>query len=186
GSRLKGEPPSALLRESPRSSAFTGFKTAMETKMLLEDRILIDAPPSRVFAFFDEMAANYTDWHPDHILFEWRTGRGAATGNVFYFEETIAGELQRKEVVFTEVERDRAMVFAPTNRFFWLFLPRISFQMCETPLGTELIAQVVVRMGPIAAWLHRRELAAVRRHMREECQNLKRMVEAPRSRSCAA
>jgi len=35
-----------------------------------------------------------------------------------------------------------------------------------------------VRTGPIGAWLNRREFDAVRQHMHEEGENLKRIVEA--------
>ena len=146
--------------------------------MLLEDRIVIAAPASRIFAFFDDMEAHYADWHPDHILFEWRGKKGVAEGNVFYFEERIGGKLMRKQVVFTRVRRDRLMVFAPTSRLLRLFLPRLSFETRETAEGTEFVAQIVVRAGPLAQWANRREFDAVRRHMREEGENLKRLMEA--------
>jgi len=124
------------------------------------------------------MESNYTRWHPDHICFEWRKGPGVARGNVFYFEETITGEHQKKEVAFTDVIPDRYLEFAPTNGFFRLFLPRISFEMKQIGSKTELVAQVVIRMGPIAAWFHKQQIALVRQHMCEEGENLKKLVEA--------
>ncbi len=145
--------------------------------MLLEDSILIRAPASQIFDFFEVMEHNYRGWHPDHIRFEWRGKKGVAVGNRFYFEETIAGELQKKEVAFTEVEPNRLLAFAPTNRFFRLFLPRISFAMAETEDGTLFTAQIIVRMGPLAQWMHRKELEAVKKHMREEGENLKTILE---------
>jgi hypothetical protein len=42
----------------------------------------------------------------------------------------------------------------------------------------RLEAEIHVRTGPLGAWLNRKEFDAVRRHMREECENLKRIVEA--------
>jgi hypothetical protein len=35
-----------------------------------------------------------------------------------------------------------------------------------------------LRAGPVGAWLNRREFDAVRRHMREEGQNVKRLLES--------
>ena len=35
--------------------------------------------------------------------------------------------------------------------------------------------EIHVRMGPLAAWLNRRDTAAVRQYMREEGANLKRI-----------
>ncbi len=44
--------------------------------------------------------------------------------------------------------------------------------------ATLLRQQVQVRIGPIGKWLNRREFEAVQQHMKEEGDNLKRMMEA--------
>jgi hypothetical protein len=145
--------------------------------MILEVRTNINAPASKIFSFFNEMQENYVRWHPDHVLFNWRRGCGVAPGNVFYFEEVVADEHEKKEVVFTEVAKDRYLAFAPTDDVFRLLLPRISFEMNEGTQSTELIAQVVARMGPIAVWVYRRKIRRIIQHMREEGANLKQLVE---------
>ena len=146
--------------------------------MILEHKILVHGQPERLFQFFEDMEMNYTHWHPDHHHFEWRKGRGCLEGNVFFFDETIAGQRQPKEVVFTRVEPDRMIEFAPTNRFFRLFLPSIMFEFQPEGDHTWLVARIALRMGPVARWLHRKEFELVRKHMREEGENLKLMVEA--------
>jgi hypothetical protein len=73
---------------------------------------------------------------------------------------------------------DRLIEFAPTNRFFRLFLPSLSFRFEPEAKATRFVAQIVPRMGPIARRLHRKELALVRQHMRGEGENLKRMIES--------
>ena len=145
--------------------------------MILEHDILVGAAPSALFRFFEKMEENYTAWHPDHHHFVWRKGRGCKEGNVFFFDETIAGQRQPKEVVFTKVVPDRSIEFAPTNRFFRLFLPSISFRFEPEGRATRFVAQIVLRMGPLARWLHRKEFEVVHQHMREEGENLKSMVE---------
>ena len=40
------------------------------------------------------------------------------------------------------------------------------------------MAEIFLRVGPLAAWLNKRELDAVREHMRVEGINLKRFVES--------
>jgi len=147
--------------------------------MLLQDTTAVAASPERVFAFFEHMDRHYLAWHPDHVRFEWRRGRGVQPGNVFYFEETIAGKLLKKEVRFTRVLPARELHFAPTFWLMRLFLPRMSFLIQPSAQGCTVVAEVVLRMGPVAQWLHRRELAAVRAHMRLEGVNLKKIVEAP-------
>ena len=59
-----------------------------------------------------------------------------------------------------------------------LFLPRILFRVVPENDGCRLIQQIQLRMGPLARWLNRKELAAVREHMRVEGVNAKRLVEA--------
>ena len=39
------------------------------------------------------MEHDYLRWHPDHALFRWVSGSGVKEGNVFYFEERVAGKL---------------------------------------------------------------------------------------------
>jgi hypothetical protein len=84
-----------------------------------------------------------------------------------------------KTVRITVSEPARLLVFVPTWWLLRLFLHRLSHAM--EPLGPEarqFTAELHLRTGPIGAWLHRREFAAARRHMREEGENLKRLGEA--------
>lgn len=138
-----------------------------------EDEAAIDAPPEVGFAFFDQMEDNYTRWHPDHLLFEWRKGRGLAVGNEFYFEERIAGKLQRKLTRITEVRPDRYFAFTMVNPLFRFFLPHLSFGF--EPDGSGMIFRAELRLhgiGPLGRRINRREFEAVERHMAEEGKNL--------------
>lgn len=144
-----------------------------------EDSIRIDAPAEQAFAFFEDMEANYRRWHPDHLKFEWRSGRGLAVGNVFYFEERIAGKLQKKETRITEVVPGRYFAFTMTNPVFRFFLPHLSFGF--EPDGQGCVFRAEIRMhgiGPLGRRLNRREFDAVERHMAEEGRNLKAILEA--------
>jgi uncharacterized protein YndB with AHSA1/START domain len=146
--------------------------------MILSERVTIRTSPDAVFRFFETMDQNYLHWHPDHVLFRWENEPGLREGARFYFEERIAGELLKKRVRFTRVEPDRVIEFAPVSFFFRLFLPRITFRITPEN-GTCLVVQEIqIRVGPIGAALNRRQFDAVRRHMREEGENMKRLLEA--------
>ncbi len=149
--------------------------------MRLRDTTWIRATPEQVFTFFEHMHEQYLDWHPDHRLFRWEDGQGLREGVVFYFEEIIGGKLLKKRVVFTRIEPGRAIEFTFKNRLLRLILPRFLFQVEPKADGVQFVAEIHVRTGPIGAWLNRREFAAVRQHMREEGQNLKRLLEASQS-----
>jgi hypothetical protein len=145
--------------------------------LILTDNISIKAPPDDIFRFFEEIDRHYMEWHPDHVLYRWEKGHGVALGNEFYFEELIAGKLLKKRVVFTEVRPNEHVEFAPTFWLMRLFLPRMLFRIDRRPAECILTAEIHLRLGPLAAWLNRKELAAVRDHMRAEGINLKRIVE---------
>jgi hypothetical protein len=146
--------------------------------MILRDSIHIRAEPAAVTRFFEEMEGNYLRWHPDHRLFRWEEGKGLAKGNVFCFEEVIGGKRMNKRVVFTRVEPNRHIEFTFVNRLLALILPRFVFRYEPEGDGVRFTAEIHIRTGPVGAWLNRREFEAVRRHMREEGENLKRLLEA--------
>jgi hypothetical protein len=137
----------------------------------------IHVAPVKVFAFFAGMESNYGRWHPDHLLFRWLDPPAVQQGVRFHFEERIGGKLLKKTVVFTRIEPGSLIEFAPISRVFRLFLPRISFRIRPTSGGITVTQNIHLRIGPLAAWLNRRELEAVRRHMRHESDNLKPLLE---------
>ena len=146
--------------------------------MILRDSASVNASPEAVFKLFEEMERLYTSWHPDHRLFRWISGRGVQEGHVFYFEEKIAGKLLKKRVVFTRVIANQHIEFAPTFWLMRLFLPRMLFRMEPETGGCRFIAEIHLRMGPLAQRLQKRELDAVREHMRVEGENIQHLVAA--------
>jgi uncharacterized protein YndB with AHSA1/START domain len=149
--------------------------------MILEETTLIDAPPERVFDFFLHMdEQRYLDWHPDHLAFRWVEGNSLQEGSVCYFEERIYGKVNKKKVRYTKVEPNRYVEFVPTWWLYRLLLPRMSFAIeRQEDNATLLRAQVHVRVGPLGAKLNREEFDAVRQHMQEEGENLKKWAEQP-------
>ena len=151
--------------------------------MILAECVVIAAKPEAIYRFFDDMEQNYLRWHPDHVLFRWVSGRGVGGGNAFHFDERINGKLLKKTVVFTHVVPNRHIEFAPTLWLLRLFLPRMIFRIEEQTTACLFTAEIHLRIGPLAARLNRRDLDAVRQHMKEEGQNIKRLLEAPGSLS---
>ncbi len=148
--------------------------------MVLQDVIEVHASPSDVFDFFEGMDnARYLGWHLDHKVFRWTRGKGLVVGNEFYFEEVIAGKLLKKNVAFTRIEDGGRIEFAPTSWLMRLFLPRLVFRLERiADRHYRFIAEIFLRVGPLAARLNKREVDAVREHMRIEGINLRRFVES--------
>ncbi len=146
--------------------------------MILEDQTYIDAPCEQVYPFFEQMEDNYLGWHPEHLQFEWRKGKGLAVGNVFFFAEEIGGQVLKKETRFTKIIPNRYIEFTMVNWFYRWFIPKMTFVLDPQGGGCRFTGQVFLRgIGPIGKWSHRREFAAVRQHMKEEGENLKRIIE---------
>lgn len=146
--------------------------------MILAERIAIRTSPDAVFRFFAEMERNYLRWHPDHVLFRWEGEPGLREGAEFYFEERIGGKILKKRVRFTRIEPGHIIEFAPVSFLFRLFLPRITFRITKEN-GNCLVAQEIqIRTGPIGRALNRRQFEAVQQHMREEGENMKRLLES--------
>lgn len=152
----------------------TGFYT-----FRFEDRTSIAATPERGFAFFEAMEDNYRRWHPDHLGFEWRRGKGLTPGTVFWFSERIGGKVLNKQVRITEAVPDRFFAFEPTGWLMRAFVPRMSFAFHPEPGGFVFEARVHMRgIGPMGRRLNRREFEAVEQHMAEEGRNLKALLES--------
>ncbi len=145
--------------------------------MLLREQTEVYASPAEIFRFFENMEQNYRYWHPDHITFKWTRGNELKAGSEFYFEEYINGKLMKKRVRFTRIEQDRLIEFEPTWWLMRLFMPRLSFRTEPQENFTLFTAEIVIRTGPLGAWLNRREFDAVKKHMAEEGENMKEIVE---------
>lgn len=145
--------------------------------MILEDRAKIRTTRQQAFRFFEEMDRRYLDWHPDHVAFRWVKGGALRKGSEFYFEEYIAGKLLKKTVRLTNVVENEHVEFVPTWWLMRTFLPRMLFHIHEEGQHCVVTAQIHLRTGPLARWLNRKDLAAVRKHMAEEGENMRRILE---------
>jgi hypothetical protein len=86
-------------------------------------------------------------------------------------------ERQKRAVVYTRVVEGLHIEFAPTSKLFRLLLPRMLFRLSPQGDGLLFVQEVHVRTGPLGAWLNRKGFEAVRQHMKEEGENLKRLLE---------
>lgn len=68
--------------------------------------------------------------------------------------------------------------FLQHSGFIAFFLPRMSFAFDSQKNNSTLLrVQVQVRVGPLGARLNRKEFDAVRKHMEEEGQYIKKWAE---------
>jgi len=145
--------------------------------MILEDSIIINVSPDKVFDWFFHFAENYQAWHHDHVKAEWVKGRPLEVGCVMCAEEYLHGELHKIKFRLTEIIPNQLIAYQ--NLFpLSLLSPGGTFQL--TPLegqGTKFTATLTFRMGKLLAKLAREQVAAFKEHMQEESRNLKQLLE---------
>ena len=146
----------------------------------LKDSIEVKAPPERVFEWlvqrFDGKEA-YQAWHPDHVDIRWVKGESLQEGSIVYAEEYLHGRLHKLRFIITKVVPNKEVeyralfplsIFAPKNSFF--IEPKGEKSCIFTATG-------YLRAGPLFKKLGKHQLEATERHMREEGENLKRLLE---------
>jgi hypothetical protein len=156
--------------------------------MILKDSIEINAAPEQVFDFLLQLVddASYRAWHPDdHVAFRWVKGNPWEDESIGYAEEYFHGKLHKFRFRVSKVVTNRWISYAPVSRLLRMFFPESSFDIKPNGKGCIFTGQVHLRIGKMAKTFakHRLErgLTSVRKHMKEEGENLKRMLEGANS-----
>ncbi len=152
--------------------------------IVLKDSVEIGVPPDRVFGFFLRITddESYQKWHPvDHVAFRWLKGNPWEEGSVARAEEYLHGKLYKLKFCVLKVVPGREIVYGPPSRLLRIYFPGNRFVMEPVENGCVFTAECRLRIGRIATLLAGRKLekglSSVRRHMREEGENLKTILE---------
>jgi len=154
-------------------------------EITLTDSIEVRAAPEEVFGFIARLAddESYRAWHPeDHVSLRWIEGPPWEEGSVAYAEEYLHGKLHKLKFTVTKVVPNRRIEYGPTSRLMRRYFPGNAFIMEPAEEGCVFTATVKLRVGRLARILAggrlQRGLADTKQHMREEGENLKKIVEA--------
>jgi len=145
----------------------------------LKDSIEIRTAPERVFSGLIKVFSSeeyFKRWHKDHVKCQWRKGKPFEIGSVLYVEEHLHGKVHRMKFLGTRVEPNRKIEYRllfPTS----IICPRGSFVM--EPKGESCIftATLSFRLGWVFSIFARGRVVAIRKHMKEEGENLKKLLE---------
>ncbi len=143
----------------------------------LIDSIVIDSPPEPIWEWLTDLAAHYTQWHPDHVSAEWERGEPNQVGSIMRAVEDLGGT--------REVIRFEMASIDPPHRFEYrirgpisMLLPRGAFTIAPHNGGPRFTASISYRFGTLTERLFKRRVAELTEHMKEEGQNLKRIIES--------
>lgn len=153
--------------------------------VVLTDSIEIKTTPEKIFDFFTHIVddESYRAWHPDdHVAFRWIKGQPWQEGSVIYAEEYIHGKLHRLKFVISRIIPNRLIEYTPLSRILRIYFPKNTFSM--EPKGDTCLftATGILRVGRLAKFFAKGKLdialASARRHMKEEGENLKKLLES--------
>lgn len=147
------------------------------------DTAHVAAPPEHVWDFFANLETHYLDWHPEHIA--WRNLKGRMTdAGAAAFGDEYVGWLRLAGRWFTEETTPPRFLRYRLGLPFSLVRAGGSFRLeptsdggCDVTAETDLRYSLSV-IGPLLDRVFEAALPLneIRRHMREEKENLASLV----------
>jgi len=138
----------------------------------LEDSIEIETTPEKVSEWFVHIEENYKAWCPEHVELHWIKGKRLEEDSSLYFEEYLHGKLHKGKFLCTNVE-PKKIEYRPLFPMS-IICPKGSFII--TPKGECCIftATASLRLGWMSSKIAEKNVEGVKKHMKEEGENLKR------------
>ena len=144
----------------------------------LQDSIIINQPPEVIYRWFkNRFVKDYKKWHPkDHILAKWIKGKGFEPGSVLYAEEYLGERIAKLTFKLIKNIPDSLIEYKV------LFPESIvcsggSFLIEPHGKGSIFTATLTFRFGFILSKFLSQRVNILKRHMKEEGENLKRILE---------
>ena len=147
----------------------------------LRDSIRIRTTPDQLFNWLVLMPQEYTFWHPDHVAYRVIKGSMLQPGSEIECKEYLHGKLHTMRIRLMRVDPDRRMEYEIVGLGKGAFevIPRGSEVEFVAELGLGSDAPIVGRLADVVLRaLFNRRLDAMKEHMREEGQNLKKIIES--------
>jgi len=151
----------------------------------LTDSVEIQKSPENIFKFLSDLkdGESYRAWHPDdHVTMRWIKGPPWQEGSTVYAEEYVGGKLYKLTFVVTKVVPHKKIEYVPVSWIHKRYAPKYAFSIKPKSDSSIFTATVHVRVPLIPRLLARksveRNLASVEKHMKEEGENMKKLLEA--------
>ena len=157
---------------------------ALLEDVVLTDSIEINTTTEKVFSFITNLVddESYRTWHiDDHVALRWLKGQPWTEGSVVYAEEYIHGKLHKLKFTVTKVVPNKKIEYVPVSRFLRRYFPKNEFTVEQKGESCLFIASGTYRVGWFAKTFFKRALenglSSVKKHMKEEGENLKKILE---------
>ncbi|QOP41492.1 SRPBCC family protein [Sulfurimonas marina] len=149
---------------------------------ILKDSIEIKASPETIFnalIWVFSTSENFKTWHKDHVRCQWLKGNAFEVGSVLYVEEYLHGKLHKLKFKSIRLEPNRKVEFRllfPAS----LICPGGAFTIEQKDKSSVFSATLSFRMSWVFSMFFRDRVKAIKKHMKEEGENLKTILEKDR------
>ncbi|NIM90657.1 MAG: hypothetical protein GTO17_06875 [Candidatus Aminicenantes bacterium] len=144
---------------------------------MLKDSVEIKSTPEKIFEFFESWEKNYRRWHPNHGDSRWLKGNLNEPGSILYTEEILHGHLHKLKFRITEIEPPSRLSYK--FLFPWsLFISKGSFVIERKKNRCLFTSSLTFRFARLLKTFAKRRMADLKQHMKEEGDNLKRIIES--------
>ena len=157
---------------------------AVLKNIILTDSIEIKTTPEKIFDFLTGLIddESYKAWHKeDHVSMRWLMGAPWQEGSVAYAAEYMHGKLHKLKFKVTKVVPNERIEWVPNSRLLRIYCPKNEFVIQQKGEHCIFTATGTLRVGRIVKTLLRKQLeyglACVKKHMKEEGENLKAILE---------
>jgi hypothetical protein len=161
---------------------FRGYAMGLFEHKVLTNSTDIKTTPEKIWAFLIDLERNYQKWHPeDHILLRWIKGEPFQKGSVVYAEEFIHGKKHKLKFIIDDVISAREINFVPASRILRIYFPKN--RLIIEPAGElcRFTTEIHLKVGWLVRKFASKKLEAgindVKRHIKEEGENLKAILE---------
>jgi hypothetical protein len=145
----------------------------------LKDSVEIKTTPEKIFnglirVFSSE--ENFKRWHKDHVKCQWLRGKPFEIGSVLYVEEYLHGELHKMKFLGTQLDPHKKIEYKllfPMS----MICPKGSFMIELKGESSIFTATLSFRLGWLFSIFAKGRVVAIKKHMKEEGENLKKILE---------
>ena len=147
--------------------------------MIVKDSIKIKTTPKRIFDGLIRIFSSqeqYKKWHKDHVKCQWLKGNPFEEGSILYIEEYLHGKLHKMKFLITKLNANRKIEY---NLLFpeSIICPNGSFIIKPKKGYCIFTATLSFRFGGLLSKLMPARFNALKKHMKEEGKNLKKILE---------
>jgi hypothetical protein len=146
---------------------------------MLIDSIEIKTTPEKLFDGLIKVFSSqedYKKWHKDHVKCCWIEGQPFEVGSILYCEEYLHNELHKMKFLGTKKELNRKIEFKlqfPVS----IICPKGSFIIEPKNGGAIFTATLSFRFIWFFQKFAKSKVEAITNHMKEEGENLKKILE---------